>query len=116
MWWRSAPRRYRVRCPVSASDLKSYWDAVYEGGDERKSWTQDRPVASLSAVAAALGGTHDAPLIDVGGGSSSLAGELLAAGYTDISVLDISPTAIELARRRLGRRAERITWIVADLL
>jgi len=66
-------------------DLQKYWDAVYEQGNETKSWTQDRPVASLSAIAAALRDEKDAPIIDIGGGSSSLAGELLAGGYTDVS-------------------------------
>jgi SAM-dependent methyltransferase len=101
---------------VSARELKTRWDAVYEEGDATKSWTQGRPVASLSAITAALGEAKDAAIIDVGGGSSPLAAELVAGGYTDVSVLDISVQAMVLARERMGERAERVRWIAADVL
>ena len=92
-----------------------HWDAVYAGGDDHVSWSQPRPAPSLEAIAAA-GLPADAPVIDVGGGSSGLAGELLAAGHRDVTVLDLSPTALALARTRLGDRADRVTWIAADVL
>lgn len=101
---------------MTAHGLGTYWDTVYAEGDATKSWRQARPLASLSAIRAALGEEQDAPIIDIGGGSSALAGELVAAGYTDVSVLDISATAMVLARERMGDRAERVTWIATDLL
>jgi len=55
------------------------------------------------------------PIIDVGGGASTLADDLIAAGFLHITVLDISPTALELARQRLGARAANVTWIEADI-
>jgi len=55
-------------------------------------------------------------MLDVGGGASRLLRALLAAGYRDLSVLDVSKTALSLAQSRLGKNAERITWIAADLL
>ncbi|MET0730525.1 MAG: class I SAM-dependent methyltransferase, partial [Solirubrobacterales bacterium] len=55
-----------------------------------------------------------APIIDVGGGASGLAGELLSRGYEDLTVADISDAALEKARDRLGRGAQRIQWVVAD--
>jgi hypothetical protein len=54
-------------------------------------------------------------VIDVGGGASPLAGALLGRGFRDITVLDISAAAIQLAWRRLGTRAAQVTWVVADL-
>ena len=52
----------------------------------------------------------------MGGGSSRLADRLLAAGHRDLTVLDISAAALELARDRLGQRANAIEWITADVL
>lgn len=41
--------------------------------------------------------------------------DLLAEGYRDVTVLDISPTAIEVARKRVGDLARHVTWMVADV-
>ena len=54
-------------------------------------------------------------IIDVGGGESTLVDDLLARGYRDISVLDISPTALEVARARLGERSRRVQWVCGDV-
>src|SRR5690606_24603243 len=56
-------------------------------------------------------------IIDIGGGQSALAGELLnRLPESEITVLDIAPAAIERAQKRLGERAARIRWITADIL
>jgi trans-aconitate methyltransferase len=55
-------------------------------------------------------------IVDIGGGSSPLAAELVDAGYGDVSVLDLSPAALELARQRMGASAAQVRWIVADAL
>ena len=96
-------------------DQAAHWDAVFAGGDERRSWHQARPAESLRAIKRVVS-DRNAAIIDVGGGSSGLSGALLAAGYRDLTVLDISKTALSLAESRLGESAERITWIAADLL
>ena len=93
----------------------AHWDAAFAGGDEQRSWYQERPNVSLRAIERVVPDRH-AAIIDVGGGSSALSGALLAAGYHDLTVLDISKTALSLAESRLGKRAERITWIAADVL
>jgi SAM-dependent methyltransferase len=95
--------------------LVGHWDAAYAGGDRDRSWTEDEPSDSLDAIRCA-GATLEAPVIDVGGGSSRLTASLLAAGHTDLTVLDISGAALELARGRLGPAADAVEWIVADLL
>jgi len=41
---------------------------------------------------------------------------LLEAGYDAVTVLDLSPAALTAARRRLGGRAARVRWVVADVL
>ena len=93
----------------------THWDAAFAGGDEQRSWYQGRPSESLRAIEH-VAPDRDAAILDVGGGSSGLSGALLAAGYRDLTVLDVSKTALSLAQSRLGQSAERVTWITADLL
>ena len=60
--------------------------------------------------------SHAAPVIDVGGGTSTLVDLLLDADYRDITVLDISGSALEANRTRLGDRASNVVWIETDIL
>lgn len=62
-----------------------------------------------------LGVSKDAAIIDVGGGDSYLVDHLLKQGYADITVLDISETAILRAKERLGKASEKVNWIVSDI-
>ena len=57
----------------------------------------------------------DAPILDVGGGASTLVDHLLDVGYTDVSILDIASSAFTQSRARLGANATRATWIEADV-
>ncbi len=54
-------------------------------------------------------------MIDVGGGASSLVNDLLASGYRNMTVLDLSLAALDVARKRLGDDAERVHWIEGDI-
>ena len=93
----------------------AHWQHVYEKqAPDEVSWFQAVPRCSLSLIAE-TGLAKDAGLLDVGGGASVLAGELLRAGYHDISVADLSAAALERAQAALGKDAERIVWIEADL-
>ena len=78
------------------------------------SWTQDTPAASLEFINS-FGIPKDAPIIDIGGGESKLVDSLLAQGYTDITVLDISAAALARAQKRLGDKAAGVTWLVQDI-
>jgi hypothetical protein len=78
------------------------------------SWFQERPAVSLELITAAgLHGT--ASLIDVGGGAARLVDYLLADGWSDITVLDVSDVALDEARARVGTDP-RVQWIGRDLL
>jgi trans-aconitate methyltransferase len=93
---------------------RAHWDAVYGARAEAAlTWFEAVPERSLDLIARVC--DTRASVIDVGGGASRLAGALLAAGYGDVTVLDLSPAALEVARARLGDAAGRITWIAADL-
>lgn len=54
-------------------------------------------------------------IIDVGGGASTLVDDLLASGFTNLTVLDISQVALDVARQRLVGMADRVTWIEGDV-
>jgi SAM-dependent methyltransferase len=54
-------------------------------------------------------------MLDVGGGASRLVEYLLAQGFTDLTVLDVSAVALQQARERLGPAADRVTWVEADI-
>lgn len=57
----------------------------------------------------------DARIVDVGGGASLLVDHLLDQGFTDLTVMDVSPRALSLARERLGERGASVRWIEADV-
>ena len=99
----------------SVTGAATHWDDAYRLGHNTRSWYQQQPQPSL-AMLDAVGATTDARLIDVGGGAASLVDALLARGYRDLTVLDISREGLHVAQTRLGTAAERVHWIVADLL
>jgi SAM-dependent methyltransferase len=94
---------------------KEHWDSVYRTrGSEQVSWYQphlDRSLAFLEATG--LG--RDARVIDVGGGASTFVDDLLDRGYTNVTVLDLSAAALDVAKGRLGSRASQVKWICADV-
>ena len=95
-------------------DKKSHWEKVYETKPFNEvSWYQARPDISLDFVEK-FELLKNAKIIDVGGGDSLLVDYLLEKNYTDITVVDISEKALGRAKTRLGKRAEKIKWIVAD--
>jgi len=100
---------------TSEAASSAHWDRIYARGDTTRSWYQAEPVASLAMLDAAGVSPHDS-VIDVGGGASTLVDELLRRGFADVSVLDISPAGLALARRRLGADAARVRWLVQDVL
>ena len=96
-------------------DRRRHWDEVYVSKDETGvSWFQDVPEVSLELIDA-LGATPDAAIIDVGGGASRLVDALLARGFGDLTVLDLSSAALAASRARLGGMAGRVAWIAADV-
>jgi hypothetical protein len=97
------------------ADRRAHWDARYQtSGPDGVSWFQNRPAASLALIAAS-GLDRDAALIDAGGGAARLVDHLLAEGWSDITVLDLSDVALNQARMRVGPNS-RVQWIAQDLL
>jgi len=95
---------------------QSHWERIYRTKDPTQvSWYQHEPRLSLDLIRR-VAPDLDSPIIDVGGGASMLVDSLLAAGYRNITVLDLAPAALAIAHERLGVRADAITWIAADAL
>ena len=96
-------------------DASAHWEKVYNTrAPDAVSWYRPHLETSLALIERAAGGSL-AAIIDVGGGPSTLVDDLLVHGYKNITVLDISETALALAKTRLGRAAERVEWIPADV-
>lgn len=95
-------------------DRKQHWENIYQTKELKDvSWFEPSPATSLDFF------NHfnlpkTAKIIDIGGGDSFLVDHLLDLGYKDVTVLDLSKTAIERAQQRLGERATNVKWIVAD--
>ncbi len=95
---------------------RQHWEDVYQARDhELVSWYQANPTNSLALIES-CGSSRDAPLIDVGGGSSVLVDRLLERGYADVSVADLSASALGHSRTRLGVRSKDVTWIECDII
>ena len=100
---------------MTGVEWAAHWDEAYSHGDTTRSWYQPEAAPSL-AILDRCGVTPAHSVVDVGGGASTLADDLLARGHQDLSVLDVSSAGESIARRRLGSDADAITWIVADVL
>jgi SAM-dependent methyltransferase len=97
-----------------SNDRRAHWQRVYGNKEpDEVSWYQPVPEKSLQLIRE-TGIAKSEPILDLGGGASTLVDNLLAEGYTDISVLDISANALGRSRERLGDAAETVTWIESD--
>lgn len=94
---------------------KTHWEKVYTTKQpDEVSWTQEVPQISLDLIHA-LQLPKTAAIIDIGGGDSKLVDYLLDEKFEHITVLDISAQALDRAKARLGERASKVNWIVADI-
>lgn len=94
---------------------KQHWERVYSTkAADAVSWFQQQATSSLQLIQQ-LNLDKCAQIIDVGAGASTLADDLSHQGYTGLSVLDLSGTALATAKKRLGDAAKQIQWWEADV-
>lgn len=94
---------------------RDHWDAAYRASDPTGvSWFEPTPATSL-AIIDAVGVSSDTSVVDVGGGASLLVDNLVDRGFTDVTVLDLSITALEIAASRLQADAP-VDWLRQDVL
>ena len=97
-------------------DAKTHWEKVYAiKAPDAVSWYRPHLETSLALIEGAAK-SRSTSIIDIGGGESTLVDDLLARGYTALTVLDVSPTAIEVTKKRLGKAAEKVRWLSGDIL
>src|SRR5262245_10232034 len=95
---------------------KAHWERVYATKDPSEvSWYQPDPLLSFELVKG-VAPDKSSMIIDVGGGTSSLVDRLVEYGYSNLSVLDLSATALNIARHRLGTHASMVNWLEGDVL
>ncbi len=99
-----------------SNERKNHWEKVFETKQANEvSWTQEVPQTSLDFIHS-FNVTKTASIIDIGGGDSKLVDFLIAEGFEDVTVLDISEKALERAKVRLGDKAAKVKWIVSDIV
>ena len=95
---------------------KDYWEQIYQNKNFTEvSWYQAVPKTSIDFLKTSKI-PKTAKIIDIGGGESQFVNYLLAKGYKNITVLDISANAIEKKKAELGKKANKINWIVCDIV
>ncbi|HKD60405.1 MAG TPA: class I SAM-dependent methyltransferase [Terracidiphilus sp.] len=100
---------------LKAMNAQEHWERIYSTkASDQVSWYAPHLNLSIELIER-TSVPRTAAIIDVGGGESTLVDDLLARGYEDVSVLDISQTAIDANMRRLGKDAERVRWIAANV-
>jgi SAM-dependent methyltransferase len=96
-------------------NLKTHWDTIYgKKAPDAVSWYRPHLETSLELIERVAAG-RSASIIDVGGGESTLVDDLLAEGYSDLSVLDISQVAVDKTKERLGLASDGVRWLVGDV-
>ena len=96
-------------------DRKTHWKNVYgEKSSLEVSWFKKQPRLSLQLIKNAQLSQND-PIIDIGGGASTLVDYLSDGGYKNISVLDISGKALACTKTRLGDKSAEIKWFEDDI-
>jgi SAM-dependent methyltransferase len=99
---------------MQSESRQAHWQNVYtKKGENEVSWFQENPAPSLELIAQ-VGATSTSAIIDIGGGASRLVDNLVELDFENVTVLDLSEAALEAAKDRLGGRAARVQWIVAD--
>lgn len=96
-------------------DRIQHWENVYQTKKATEvSWYEDDPKTSLDLIMEVADNRLNA-IIDVGGGQSFLVDRLLEVGFINLTVLDISSTAISATKSRLGPSASAVTWLARDI-
>ena len=97
-------------------DTKRHWEKVYTANaPDSVSWYRAHLETSLALIERAAV-ARSASIIDIGGGESTLVDDLLYRGYKNLTVLDVSRTAIEVTKKRLGAASEQVRWLLGDIV
>jgi 2-polyprenyl-3-methyl-5-hydroxy-6-metoxy-1,4-benzoquinol methylase len=101
-------------------DNKAHWNKVYHDKKVTEvSWFQEHAETSLRLIRQHVT-DQNAQIIDVGAGASTLVDDLIAAGYKNIDMLDISEDALAITRKRISNQnitsRTKLNWLIGDIL
>jgi 2-polyprenyl-3-methyl-5-hydroxy-6-metoxy-1,4-benzoquinol methylase len=97
-------------------DARSHWEQVHATKDPQQvSWFRPHLERSLELIQRAAP-DRMASIVDVGAGQSTLVEDLLGLGYENVTVLDISQTALDGLKRRVGEAGAAVRWICGDVI
>ena len=95
---------------------KEHWESVFSQKQQTEvSWHQPVPKSSIDFFES-NSVPKDATIIDVGSGDSYFIDYLVNNGYQNVYALDIPEHALNRLKIRLGDKANRVNWIVSDVL
>jgi len=93
----------------------SHWDKVYTTKEhDQVSWHQDHSTISLDWILEYT--QQNDAIIDVGCGVSFLADNLLSENYSDLSLLELSTTALEVTQKRLKSDQDKVSFYNQNIL
>ena len=96
-------------------DVRSHWEQVHATKDpEQVSWFRPHLERSLELIERAAP-DRLASILDVGAGQSTLVDDLLGLGYENITVVEISQTALDASKKRVGQSRSKVQWICGDV-
>jgi ubiquinone/menaquinone biosynthesis C-methylase UbiE len=99
---------------MPAKGREAHWQSIYATEAEREvSWFQDNAQPSLGLIEEIA--SPSSAVVDIGGGASRLVDGLLNRGFRDLTILDLSATALSTAKERIGKEASHVQWIEADV-
>jgi SAM-dependent methyltransferase len=102
--------------PTDPTSRMDFWEGVHGSKEvDGVSWWQSVPELSLGLVEQTEVDKAD-PVIDVGAGWSTLVDHLVERGYHDLTAIDLSMTALDTVRARLGPAGSDVVFRVADVL
>lgn len=85
---------------MELQDRKLHWEQFYATHPEQElSWFEAVPTLSLEMIRSSARSKSDS-IVDIGGGNSRLVDCLLAEGYGNLAVLDVSSGALAIAQAR----------------
>ena len=97
---------------MGVTEREKHWQSIYTTKSaDAVSWYEREATTSLAMIDA-CGLRPEDPIVDVGAGASVLVDGLLAKGFTDVTLLDVSEAALAIAKKRVGDRAK---YVVSDV-
>lgn len=96
--------------------MPEHWENIYLTKRLHEvSWTRPHLDSSLKIIDS-IGLPYDASIIDIGAGASTLADDLFDCGYSNITLLDISASALAHIRTRLGDKSESVVFVPGNIV